>query len=35
VLIALLGDAEPAEEPPPPSYAEQLGRLPAPAVAWR
>jgi hypothetical protein len=34
-LIALLGDAEPAEEPPPPSYAEQLGRLPAPAVAWR
>jgi hypothetical protein len=35
VLIALLGDAEPAERPAPPSYVEQLGRLPAPAVAWR
>jgi hypothetical protein len=35
VLIALLGDAEPAEQPQPPSYVEQLGRLPAPAVAWR
>jgi hypothetical protein len=35
VLIALLGDAEPAERPAPPSYAEQLARLPAPAVAWR
>ena len=35
MLIALLGDAEPAEQPRPPSYVEQLGRLPAPAVAWR
>jgi hypothetical protein len=35
VLIALLGDAEPAEQAEPPSYVEQLGRLPAPAVAWR
>jgi hypothetical protein len=35
LLIALLGDAEPAERPAPPSYVEQLGRLPAPAVAWR
>ena len=35
LLIALLGDAEPAERRAPPSYAEQLGRLPAPAVAWR
>ncbi|MGZ8633917.1 MAG: hypothetical protein ACXWZZ_08700 [Solirubrobacteraceae bacterium] len=34
-LIALLGDAEPAERPAPLSYVEQLGRLPAPAVAWR
>jgi hypothetical protein len=34
-LIALLGDAEPAEPPGPPSYIKQLGRLPAPAVAWR
>ena len=35
VLIALLGDAEPAERPAPLSYVDQLGRLPAPAVAWR
>ncbi len=34
LLIALLGD-EPAERHAPPSYAEQLARLPAPAVAWR
>jgi hypothetical protein len=34
-LIALLGDAEPAERRGPPTYAEQLARLPAPAVAWR
>jgi hypothetical protein len=34
-LIALLGDAEPAERRMPPTYAEQLARLPAPAVAWR
>ncbi|HEX6619789.1 MAG TPA: hypothetical protein VF024_09035 [Solirubrobacteraceae bacterium] len=34
-LIALLGDAEPAERRAPLTYAEQLGRLPAPAVAWR
>jgi hypothetical protein len=35
-LIALLGDAEPAERrAAPPSYEEELGRLPAPAVAWR
>ena len=36
VLIALLGDAEPAEPRAAPlSYEEELGRLPAPAVAWR
>ncbi len=35
MLIALLGDADPAEQPRPPSYVEELGRLPAPAVAWR
>jgi hypothetical protein len=34
-LIALLGDAEPADRPERPSYVEELGRLPAPAVAWR
>jgi hypothetical protein len=34
-LIALLGDAEPPERSQPLSYVEQLGRLPAPAVAWR
>jgi hypothetical protein len=35
VSIALLGDAEPRRERAPTSYAEELGRLPAPAVAWR
>jgi hypothetical protein len=35
LLIALLGDDEPAERQAPPTYAEQLARLPAPAVAWR
>jgi hypothetical protein len=35
VLVALLGDAEPRRERAPASYAEELGRLPAPAVAWR
>ena len=35
LLIALLGDDEPAERHAPPTYAEQLARLPAPAVAWR
>jgi hypothetical protein len=35
VLIAFLGDAEPERRPEPPSYIEELGRLPAPAVAWR
>jgi hypothetical protein len=35
VLIALLADAEPADRPEAPSYVEQLGQLPAPAVAWR
>jgi hypothetical protein len=35
LLIALLGDAEPEGRRVPPTYAEQLARLPAPAVAWR
>jgi hypothetical protein len=35
LLIALLGDDEPAGRHAPPTYAEQLARLPAPAVAWR
>ena len=35
VSIALFGDAEPDREREPASYVEQLGRLPAPAVAWR
>jgi hypothetical protein len=35
VLIALLGDADPADRHEAPSYVEELGRLPAPAVAWR
>jgi hypothetical protein len=35
LLIALLADAEPAEHHGPPTYADQLARLPAPAVAWR
>jgi hypothetical protein len=34
VSVALLGDAEPRRERAPVSYAEELGRLPAPAVAW-
>jgi hypothetical protein len=34
-LIALLGDAEPTGRRVPPTYDEQLARLPAPAVAWR
>jgi hypothetical protein len=33
--IALLGDAEPHRPHEPASYEEELGRLPAPAVAWR
>jgi hypothetical protein len=35
VLIALLGDADPADRHEALSYVEELGRLPAPAVAWR
>jgi hypothetical protein len=35
VSIALFGDAEPRREREPTSYVEELGRLPAPAVAWR
>jgi hypothetical protein len=35
VSIALLGDAEPARRHESASYVEELGRLPAPAVAWR
>jgi hypothetical protein len=35
VSIALFGDAEPHREREPASYVEELGRLPAPAVAWR
>jgi hypothetical protein len=34
LMIAFLGDAERAERAPL-SYEEELGRLPAPAVAWR
>jgi hypothetical protein len=34
-LIAFLGDAEPRRRAPERSYIEELGRLPAPAVAWR
>jgi hypothetical protein len=34
-LIAFLGDAEPHRRAPERSYIEELGRLPAPAVAWR
>ena len=33
--IALLSDHEPDRERPPATYVEELGRLPAPAVAWR
>jgi hypothetical protein len=35
MLVALLGDGEHDHEVVPPSYVEELGRLPAPAVAWR
>ena len=35
LLIALLADADPPERHGPPTYAEQLAQLPAPAVAWR
>jgi hypothetical protein len=35
VSIALFGDAEPDRERGRDSYVEQLGRLPAPAAAWR
>jgi hypothetical protein len=35
IMIALLGEREPARAPQRPSYVEELGRLPAPAVAWR
>jgi hypothetical protein len=34
-LVALLADGEPDRREEPPSYVEELGRLPAPAVAWR
>jgi hypothetical protein len=33
--IAMFGDAEPDGRREPASYEEELGRLPAPAVAWR
>ena len=33
--IAMFGDAEPEGRREPASYEEELGRLPAPAVAWR
>jgi Glycosyltransferase family 87 len=35
VMIALLGDEEPVRAPADRSYVDELGRLPAPAVAWR
>jgi hypothetical protein len=35
VLVALLADGEPDRRDEPASYVEELGRLPAPAVAWR
>jgi hypothetical protein len=35
IMIALLGDEEPAREAAERSYVDELGRLPAPAVAWR
>jgi hypothetical protein len=34
-LVALLGDGEPERREEPLSYVEELGKLPAPAVAWR
>jgi hypothetical protein len=35
VSIALFGEAEPRRQRERASYADELGRLPAPAVAWR
>jgi hypothetical protein len=35
VLIAMLADGAPEDRDEPLSYVEELGRLPAPAVAWR
>jgi hypothetical protein len=35
VLIALLADGAPERRDEPLSYVEELGKLPAPAVAWR
>jgi hypothetical protein len=35
LLIAFLADGEPERRREPVSYIEELGRLPAPAVAWR
>ncbi len=35
VLIAMLADGAPERGDEPQSYVEELGRLPAPAVAWR
>jgi hypothetical protein len=35
IMIALRGEPEPARAPQRPSYVEELGRLSAPAVAWR
>jgi hypothetical protein len=35
LLIAVLGDGAHERSPEPLSYIEELGRLPAPAVAWR
>jgi hypothetical protein len=35
LLVAFLADGEPERRAEPPSYIEELGRLPAPAVAWR
>jgi hypothetical protein len=35
LLIAVLGDGARERSPEPLSYIEELGRLPAPAVAWR
>jgi Glycosyltransferase family 87 len=34
-LVALLGDGESEQREEPLSYVEELGKLPAPAVAWR
>ena len=35
LLVALLADGEPDRRAVPLSYVEELGKLPAPAVAWR